>query len=69
VLYKRGFSLPFLICVEQDEAKYILEEVHGGVCGDHLEPRSLVSKISRAGYFYPTMQKETKDFVKRCNKC
>lgn len=27
VLYKRGFSLPYLRCVKQDEAKYILKEV------------------------------------------
>jgi len=51
VLYKRGFSLPYHRCVEQDEAKYILEEVHEGVCGDHLKARSLVSNITRAGYF------------------
>ena len=27
-LYKRGFSMPYLKCVDQDEAKYILEEIH-----------------------------------------
>ena len=33
-LYKRGLSMPYLKCVDQDEAKYILEEIHEGVCGD-----------------------------------
>ena len=28
VLYKRGFSMPYLKCVDDDEAKYILEEIH-----------------------------------------
>ena len=51
VLYKRGLSLPYLKCVEQDETKYILEEVHECVCGDHSGARSLVSKITKAGYF------------------
>ena len=37
-LYKRGFSMPYLKYVDQDEAKYILEEIHGGVCGDHACP-------------------------------
>ena len=37
--------------------------------GDHMGPRSLISKITRVGYFWPTMQKEAKDFVKRCDKC
>ena len=49
-LYKRGFSMPYLKCVDEEEAKYILEEIHQGVCGDHTVPRSLVSKaeIGRA---------------------
>ena len=44
-LYKRGFSMPYLKCVDEDEAKYILEEIHEGVCGDYAGPRSLVSKV------------------------
>ena len=27
-LYKRGFSMPYLKCVEESEAKYILKEIH-----------------------------------------
>ena len=69
VLYKRGFSLPYLKCVEQEEARYVLEEVHEGICGDHSGPRSLISKITKAGYFWPTMRKEAKDFIRRCDKC
>ena len=30
-LYKRGFSMPYLKCVDEEEAKYILEEIHEGV--------------------------------------
>lgn len=54
-LYNRGFAMPYLKCVEEDEAKYILEEVHEGVYGDHTDPRSLIRKIIRIGYFWPTM--------------
>ena len=50
-LYKRGFSQPYLRCVEEEEAKYILEEVHGGIFGHHMGAKSLVRKIMRAGYF------------------
>ena len=44
-LYKRGFSMPYLKCVNENEAKYILEEIHEGICGDHAGPKSLVSKV------------------------
>ncbi|XP_050249037.1 uncharacterized protein LOC126696316 [Quercus robur] len=69
VLYKRGFSMLYLKCVDEDEAKYILEEVHGGVCGDHAGPRSLVNKVIRAGYFWPTMQGDAADLIRRCDRC
>lgn len=49
--YKRGFSLHYLKCVEEDKARYILEEVHIGICGDHARPRSLISKIIKTSYF------------------
>ena len=26
--YKKGFSMPYLKCVDKEEAKYILEEIH-----------------------------------------
>ena len=41
----------FMSCVKEDEAKYILKEVHEGICRDHTGPRSLVRKIIRIGYF------------------
>ena len=67
--YKRGFSQPYLRCIEEDEAKYVLEEVHGGVCRDHMGHKSLVRKIMRASYFWSTMQQDAADFVKRCDSC
>ena len=55
ILYKRGFSMPYLKCIDEEEAKYILKEIHERVCGDHASPKSLVSKVIRTGYFWPTM--------------
>ena len=51
VLYKRGFMLPYLRCLIEDEANYALREFHEGICGDHLGARSLASKILRTGYY------------------
>ena len=68
-LYKKGFSMPYLKCVDEDEAKYIFEEIHEGVYGDHASPKSLVSKVIRTGYFWPTVQADAVELVKRCDKC
>ena len=68
-LYKSGFSMPYLRCVNEEEAKYILEKIHEGIYGDHAGPRSLISKVIRTGYFWPTLQNNAKEFVKKCDKC
>ena len=68
-LYKRGFSMPYLKCVDEEEAKYILEEIHRGICGDHVSPRSLVNKVIRTCYFWPTMQVDVVEIIKKCDKC
>ena len=50
-LYKRGFSTPILKCVGREEANYVLREVHEGICGNHIEARSLAAKTLRQGYY------------------
>ena len=62
-LYKRDFSQPYLRCVEEEEVKYVLEEVHEGICGDHMGAKSLARKIMKVGYFWPIMQQDAADFV------
>ena len=51
VLYKRGFSQPYLRCLNPDESLYVLRDIHEGTCGNHSGARSLVYKIVRAGYY------------------
>ncbi|XP_030940220.1 uncharacterized protein LOC115965174 [Quercus lobata] len=53
VLYKRGFSHPYLRCLGTEEADYVMREVHEGICGNHSGSRSLVHKLVRAGYYWP----------------
>lgn len=55
VLYKCGFFLPLLRCLGPDEANYALREIHKGVCVNHAVGRSLVAKLVRKGYYWPTM--------------
>ena len=51
VLYKRGFSRPYLRCLGTEEADYVMREVHEGICGNHSGSRSLVHKLVRAEYY------------------
>ena len=40
-LYKRSFSVPYLLCVHPEAVELILEELHEGICGSHTGGRSL----------------------------
>ena len=69
VLYERGFSRPYLRCLCQGEADYVMREVHEGICENHSGARSLVHKLIRAGYYWPTMMKDAQAYVQSCDKC
>ena len=68
-LYRRGFSIPLLKCLEEDKVPDVLQEIHDGINAQHLGGRSLARKALRAGYYWPTMQHDAKEHVKKCDKC
>ena len=68
ILYKRGFSQPYLRCLAPDKANYVLKEVHVGACGNHSGARSLIHKVVRTGYYWPNMQANAKAYVKICDQ-
>ncbi|XP_065631696.1 uncharacterized protein LOC136068463 [Quercus suber] len=69
ILYRRGFSQPYLRCLAPDEVNYILREIHEGACGNHSGARSLVHKVVRTGYYWPNMQANAKAYVKVSDQC
>ncbi|KAI5324012.1 hypothetical protein L3X38_033085 [Prunus dulcis] len=69
VLYKCGYTTPYLKCLTTEQGDYVLQEIHNGVCGDHSGFRSLAYKAFRQGYFWPTMHQDANSLVKRCDKC
>ena len=68
-LYKRSFSGPYLLCVHPELTEMLLEELHEGICGSHTGGRSLAHRAITQGYWWPNMQREALEYVKRCNQC
>lgn len=66
-LYKKKFNLPYLRCLGSVEAQKTLKEIYMGVCGNHIGCRSPAYKALRQGYYWPTMKKDSQDFVKKCD--
>jgi ribonuclease HI len=69
ILYKMGFSRPHLRCLSPEEANYVIREVHEGICGNHSGARSLAHKLTRAGYYWPSLLHDATQYVKTCDKC
>ncbi|XP_057948331.1 uncharacterized protein LOC131144003 [Malania oleifera] len=69
ILYKRNHDMTLLGCVELQEARQIIQEVHDGVCGTHAGGHSLAQKILRSGYYWITMERDCIEYVRKCHKC
>ncbi|XP_061345883.1 uncharacterized protein LOC133291613 [Gastrolobium bilobum] len=68
-LYRKGLHIPMLKCLNSEEAEYVLAEIHEGINGHHMGGKALARKALRAGYYWPTMEADSKEHVKRCDSC
>ena len=68
-LYRHSFSGPYLLCVHPEQAESLLEEMHEGICGSHTGGRSLAHRTITQGYWWPNMQRESLEYVKKCDQC
>ncbi|XP_057952939.1 uncharacterized protein LOC131147187 [Malania oleifera] len=69
ILYKRNYDMALVRCVEAQEARQVMHEVHEGVCGTHVGGHSLARKILRSGYYWMTMEKDCINYARKCHKC
>ncbi|XP_015087143.1 uncharacterized protein LOC107030351 [Solanum pennellii] len=68
ILYRRTPDLGLLRCVDVVEAAKLIEQIHFGVCGTHMNGLTLARKMLRAGYFWMTMENDCCKFVQKCHK-
>ncbi|GKC14142.1 reverse transcriptase domain-containing protein [Tanacetum coccineum] len=48
---------------------YVIREVHEGSSSMHTGPRSVVAKAMQLGYYWPTMHRDARDMIRKCNDC
>ena len=46
-----------------------MKEFHDGLDGGHFSARTIVMKIMRAGYYWPTLFSDAHKYVRKCEKC
>ncbi|GJS68681.1 reverse transcriptase domain-containing protein [Tanacetum coccineum] len=69
VLYRWSFLKPWLRCVRPLQADYVIQKIHEGSCSMHARPQSVVAKAIQLGYYWPTMHRDARYMIQKCNDC
>jgi hypothetical protein len=56
-------------CIEPEEGRELLREIHKGECGHHASSRALVAKAFRHRFYWPTALQDAELLAKLCNGC
>ncbi|XP_076917408.1 uncharacterized protein LOC143577466 [Bidens hawaiensis] len=54
-LYRKSYMGPSLKCISEEEAEYVVKEIHEEICGMHMGAKIVVARAIRAGYYWPAM--------------
>jgi hypothetical protein len=68
-LYKRGATVVLMKCILSATGKQLLDEIHAGQCGIHATSRTLIRKVFRSGFYWPTAKNDATELVQRCEAC
>jgi ribonuclease HI len=68
-LYRRGATGVLMKCILSATGKQLLYEVHAGQCEIHATSRTLVGKVFRSGFYWPTTKNDAAELVQRCEAC
>jgi hypothetical protein len=68
-LFRKGYHGEPLRCLSISESQMVMKEAHAGECGEHQGKKRLYQRLLTLGYYWPTMKKDTADFVKTCHTC
>jgi ribonuclease HI len=68
-LYRRGAAGVLMKCILSATGKQLLYEIHARQCGIHAASRTLVGKVFRSGFYWPTAKSDAAELVQRCEAC
>jgi hypothetical protein len=68
-LYRRTIKDLLLKCLDNDQAKIAMGEVHEGICGTHQSAPKMKWLLRRAGFYWPTMIADCFRYYKGCEEC
>jgi hypothetical protein len=69
VLFCINYDGLLLICLEHDDEKKVLRELHDGPAGGHYAGETMAHKILRVGYYRPTLFIYSHSYSSKCKSC
>ena len=67
-LYRCSFGGLYLLYLHPNRITELLVELHEGICGGHSGGRSLAQRAMTQGFWWPNMQREAVEYVKKCDQ-
>jgi hypothetical protein len=68
-LFRTGPDMIIRRCVREDETYDILKACHDSPCGGHFTDKRTAYKVLHQGYYWPTLFKDAKKYVRSCDSC
>jgi hypothetical protein len=68
-LYKRGTSGILQRCIPIPKGRELIRDIHAGMCGHHMAPRTLVGNAFCQGFYWPTEVSDASEVVCTCEGC
>jgi hypothetical protein len=69
LLFKLGVDGIHRRCVPQEETEQILHCCHSSAYGGHASTDKTAAKVLQAGFYWPTLFQDAREYVLRCDKC
>jgi hypothetical protein len=69
VLYRQGANGMMMKCISKDKGSQLLRDIHSGVYRAHLSWRSIVGKVFRHGFYWPTAKDDAMEIITKCKEC
>ena len=67
-LYRRTAEDLLLKCLDSDQTKVAMGEVHEGICGTHQSAPKMKWLLRRAGFYLPSMISDCFKYYKGCEE-
>ena len=68
MLHRRTIDV-LLLCLDSDQSRLAMGEVHEGICGTHQSAHKMRWLIKRAGFYWPTLLEDCFRYYKGCEAC